>query len=189
MWGGVPQLVTANRTVIRGYDPQGFNVNGVRVRGSILAFPTMCLMWDVQGVEGVTAMSLSPAHLLKPRTSTCGDGDGCGRLHSLPRVVQDCALCVRVRVCLGRRRGRMWMWVWGVCSRDVVRRRLMADLVIVGTGDGIQHIDPAIYDYFRQRGVSIEVMSTVRFRGFARSASATAHRARILGACGCAGAV
>jgi hypothetical protein len=65
------QLVTGSRIVIRGYDDHGFNVNGVRMRGSILCFQSLCLLWDVQGVAGVTAASLSPGHLLKPRSSEC----------------------------------------------------------------------------------------------------------------------
>ncbi len=39
---------------------------------------------------------------------------------------------------------------------------LVPDLLLVGTGETVQNIDPSIYDYFRQRGVSVETMATVR---------------------------
>jgi uncharacterized protein len=39
---------------------------------------------------------------------------------------------------------------------------MRADLLLIGTGDTVQNIDPMIYDYFRQRGMSVEAMATVR---------------------------
>ena len=47
-----------------------------------------------------------------------------------------------------------------VCVGFVVLRS--ADLLLVGTGEKLQELDPLLYGYFRQHGVALEPMSTVR---------------------------
>ncbi len=37
-----------------------------------------------------------------------------------------------------------------------------ADLLLIGTGESMLNIDPNVYAYFRQRGVAVEVMASVR---------------------------
>ena len=41
---------------------------------------------------------------------------------------------------------------------------VLPGMLLIGTGDEVRNVDPIVYDYFRQRGVSVEVMATVRDR-------------------------
>ena len=68
---GLLQLVVGQKCSIQGFDDYGFEINNVNYRGSVLVFPFLTLLWDARTVADITMASLSPAHLVKPRISTC----------------------------------------------------------------------------------------------------------------------
>ena len=91
-------------TSLVGYDSNGFNINGVHMRGSVLVFDTFSLLWNVTRVLDVSPRSLSPVHMVKPRPT----------------------------------------------------------IVLLGTGDTVQNVNPALFGYLSRKGISLEVLTTVR---------------------------
>ena len=63
-------------TRILAADKWGFNVNNVRMRGSILAFADCTLLWAVTSVRAISPRSLAPVHMLRPRAEVCLIGTG-----------------------------------------------------------------------------------------------------------------
>ena len=41
----------ASQTVVDGWDDYGYKINGIYMRGSVLAFPNFTLLWDAQQVR------------------------------------------------------------------------------------------------------------------------------------------
>jgi uncharacterized protein len=72
-----PSPVTAfakqddRRTFILGSDRYGFNVNNIRMRGSVLCFPNFTLLWNVTSVRNISPRSIAPVHMIKPRVELC----------------------------------------------------------------------------------------------------------------------
>jgi NADH dehydrogenase [ubiquinone] 1 alpha subcomplex assembly factor 3 len=64
------------RTSLNGFDAAGFNVNGVHMRGSILAFPDFTLLWNVLRAVDVSPRALAPVHMIRPRTEILLVGTG-----------------------------------------------------------------------------------------------------------------
>jgi uncharacterized protein len=91
-------------THIVAHDKYGFNVNGIHMRGSILAFNNFTLLWNVQHVVAATPRSLAAVHMVRPKV----------------------------------------------------------EVLLVGTGETAEHVNPALYAYFSRRGVSIEAMTTTQ---------------------------
>jgi uncharacterized protein len=62
---------------IRGHDRYGFDVNGIKMRGSVIVFPYFTLLWNVARVLDVSPRSLAVAHMIKPRPEhlIIGTGD------------------------------------------------------------------------------------------------------------------
>merc|ERR1719163_1859922 len=54
-------------TSILGMDLNGFNVNNVDMRGSIICTPTTTMLWDCQGADQITTAKLAVVALVKPR--------------------------------------------------------------------------------------------------------------------------
>ena len=54
-------------TTLGGPDKWGFSVNGVYMRGSILAFASFSLLWDVTRVVDISPRSIAPVHMVKPK--------------------------------------------------------------------------------------------------------------------------
>ena len=59
------------RTQILGSDRYGFNVNNIRMRGSVLCFPNFTLLWNVTSVRNISPRSIAPVHMIKPRVELC----------------------------------------------------------------------------------------------------------------------
>jgi uncharacterized protein len=93
-----PSPVTAfarqddRRTHILGSDRFGFNVNNIRMRGSVLCFPNFTLLWNVTSVRNISPRSIAPIHMIKPRVELCiigttstkkrfKSGSGGGKIH------------------------------------------------------------------------------------------------------------
>lgn len=64
------------RTSLNGFDAAGFNVNGVHMRGSILAFPDFTLLWNVLRAVDVSPRAVAPVHMMRPRTEILLIGTG-----------------------------------------------------------------------------------------------------------------
>lgn len=64
-------------TNIVSYDKYGFNVNGIHMRGSILAFNNFTLLWNMQYNVAITPRSLAIVHMIhpKPQILLIGTGD------------------------------------------------------------------------------------------------------------------
>ena len=54
----VTPLIPAGHKIIQAYGDGGFRVNGDRIEGSILLFPTQVLSWPVQSLADVTVETL-----------------------------------------------------------------------------------------------------------------------------------
>ncbi len=56
------------KCVITGYDPQGFDINGVtNARGSVMAFPRSYVMWRHTCIDDVSIESLELVTLMNPK--------------------------------------------------------------------------------------------------------------------------
>jgi uncharacterized protein len=62
--------VEQDLTQITSYRGEGFNINEIRLWGSILAFPRFTLLWDVKNFSEITPASLAILPLIKPRIGT-----------------------------------------------------------------------------------------------------------------------
>jgi len=56
-------------TQITSYRPGGFNVNEIRLTGSIIAFSTFTLLWDAKTLADVNEHSLAILPFVKPKIS------------------------------------------------------------------------------------------------------------------------
>lgn len=71
--------VRGAKTTIEEYDPQGFTINNVRVRGSVLAFPHHSLLFrpGFDDIDDVSIASLAAVSLAEPAVEIlivgCGD--------------------------------------------------------------------------------------------------------------------
>ena len=54
------------RTIVEEHDPQGFTVNNVRARGSVLTFPNQLLLWSPREQHEITIESLVAVELAEP---------------------------------------------------------------------------------------------------------------------------
>ena len=73
-------------TVIGGFDSYGFNVNGVRMRGSVLAFGNFSLLWSAATPVDVCPRSLAPLHMVRPKPELVLIGTGKRTHHVNPAV-------------------------------------------------------------------------------------------------------
>lgn len=90
-------------TNIISTDKYGFNVNGIFMRGSIIAFSNFTLLWNCLRVTEASPRNLAIVHSVRPKP----------------------------------------------------------EVLIIGTGEKLENINPALYGYFSRKGISIESMSTV----------------------------
>ena len=74
------------RTVVGGFDSYGFNVNGVRMRGSVLVFGTFALLWDAASPVDVCPRLLAPLHMVRPKPELVLIGTGRRTHHVNPAV-------------------------------------------------------------------------------------------------------
>lgn len=74
------------RTQILGSDKWGFNVNGIYMRGSVLAFGNFSLLWNVTSVVDISPRSLSPVHMVLPKPDLLLIGTGPTYLNINPAV-------------------------------------------------------------------------------------------------------
>ena len=72
--------------VIGGFDKFGFNVNGVRMRGSVLVFSNFALLWNVGGPVDVSPRALAPLHMVHPKPELVLVGTGYTTRHVNPAV-------------------------------------------------------------------------------------------------------
>ena len=72
--------------VIGGFDKYGFNVNGVRMRGSVLVFGNFALLWGVGSAVDVSPRSLAPLHMVHPKPELVLVGTGRTTVHVNPAV-------------------------------------------------------------------------------------------------------
>jgi uncharacterized protein len=72
--------------VVGGFDKFGFNVNGVRLRGSVLVFGNFTLLWSVTDPVDVSPRSLSPLHMVHPKPELVLVGTGRATRHVNPAV-------------------------------------------------------------------------------------------------------
>lgn len=63
-------------THIVGQDKYGFNVNGIYMRGSILAFNNFTLLWNCQHVVAITPRNLAAVHMIRPKPEVLIIGTG-----------------------------------------------------------------------------------------------------------------
>ena len=72
--------------VIGGFDKYGFNVSGVRMRGSVLVFGNFALLWGVGSAVDVSPRSLAPLHMVHPKPELVLVGTGRTTVHVNPAV-------------------------------------------------------------------------------------------------------
>jgi uncharacterized protein len=51
---------------VQAYDPGGFVINAVDMRGSVLVFPNFAVLWDVWDSRDITIESLAAIEIAKP---------------------------------------------------------------------------------------------------------------------------
>lgn len=90
-------------TNIISTDKYGFNVNGIFMRGSVIAFSNFTLLWNCLRVAEASPRNLAIVHSVRPKP----------------------------------------------------------EVLIIGTGEKLENINPALYGYFSRKGISIESMSTI----------------------------
>ncbi len=90
-------------TNILSTDRYGFNVNGIHMRGSIIAFSNFTLLWNCLRIVDASPRNLAVVHSVKPKP----------------------------------------------------------EILVIGTGESMENVNPALYSYFSRKGISVEPMSTV----------------------------
>jgi uncharacterized protein len=73
-------------TVIGGFDKYGFNINGVRMRGSVLVFGNFALLWNAVSPVDVSPRALAPLHMVHPKPELVLVGTGHTTRHINPAV-------------------------------------------------------------------------------------------------------
>ena len=120
--GALAWQAAVGATSILGMDLNGFNVNNVDMRGSIICTPTTTMLWDCQGADQITTAKLAVVALVKPRIGT-------------------------------------WSHLIVATHRLT---QLIAEFLIIGTGEHLQFVDVSVFPFFQKRGISVECMTTVR---------------------------
>ena len=57
---------TGAQCSVQAYDPGGFVINAVDMRGSVLVFPNFAVLWDVWDSRDITIESLAAIEIAKP---------------------------------------------------------------------------------------------------------------------------
>merc|ERR1712086_809070 len=80
---------TGARCTVQAYDPGGFVINSVDMRGSVLVFPNFTVLWDVWDIQEVTIESLSPILVSRPEIDVLVIGCGERLTHNIdPEVTK-----------------------------------------------------------------------------------------------------
>lgn len=61
---------------IKGFDKYGFNISGVHMRGSVICFNNLVLLWNVTRVEDISPRNLAPVHMIDPKPEILIIGTG-----------------------------------------------------------------------------------------------------------------
>ncbi|EGG19216.1 hypothetical protein DFA_02464 [Cavenderia fasciculata] len=79
----------AENITIDGYAEQGFSVNKVLVPGSIVATPTLLLLWDIHSAQDITLESLSILNIIDPQLEFVIIGTGKERKALDEQLIKD----------------------------------------------------------------------------------------------------
>ncbi|OIW01076.1 hypothetical protein TanjilG_14259 [Lupinus angustifolius] len=174
----------------QGYTDTGFTINGVQYEGSLLCVGNLVLSWKPNKFSDITPHSLSLFQVVRPiPVPVNGDGDTAGHsrtvviseMRPFTMVVPQAAVTVLVTVTpvlvcgyseedkgfhgVGRT-----MFCGGamvvdskleLCGDDGGILLCMSEILIIGCGRNIQHVDPEVRRFIRSTGIKLEVVDSV----------------------------